>query len=470
MHVHFFFMKLFSGKVWMLLALTALTAIGCRSGSKNAEAQPPQDLRPDWVRARPMRPHAYVAVGMSPKRQGLDYSGNARNQALGDIASQISVEISGNSLLYQLETNERYREDFQSSVRSSTKAQLEGYELIDQYETETEYWALYELDKDTHRRLSDLRLKKAVANALDLRNRARAEIDRGEDLLGLNSYIRSIEAVSEFWAQPVETEIDGQKVFLSNHLYSEFSLAVGSMKIKPIPASIELIRGLPLGDVGLSFALENARGRRIAQAPLFLHYSGDQLSDREVYTGSDGTVRAPVERVNSKKAQEKITATFNLVSLARLSSSSTTALIANSVRPPEAVMELLILPPKVHVSGEERVDGVLRKTTNINRTFEKLFAQNGSESVDRSKADLVLRYRANAVQMNPSAAATKGYVLKLEAELFDRNGKLIFRRDLGEVTGQHIDEQSAANLAFERMASEVERRYFRDLMRAAGMD
>ena len=450
----------------MLIALAG----SCKSSSKKAENLPPPDLRPEWVKTRPMRPGAYVAVGMSPKRPGIDFSGNARNQALGDIASQISVQISGNSLLYQLETNERYREDFQSSVRSTTKAQLEGYELVDQYETETEYWALYELDKETHRQKSELRLKKAVSNALDLRSRARSEIERGEDLLGLNSYIRSIEAVSEFWAQPVETEVDGQKVFLSNHLYSEFSLAVASLKIKPIPASIELVRGLPLQGSGLSFALENGRGRRIAQAPIFLHYSGNQLSDREVFTGSDGTVKAPIERVNSKKTKEQITATFNLVSLARLSSSSTTALIANSVRPPEAVMELNISAPAVYISGEERIEGVQRKSTSLDRTFEKLFAQSGSETADRPKADLWLRYKAQAVKLSPSAAAATGYVLKLEAELLDRNGKLLIRRDLGEVTGQHIDPQIAADKAFERMAQEIERRYFRDLMRAAGME
>lgn len=464
-----FRLKPLIGLLLQVLVVGLLSA-GCGSGKDKAEKTAPVDLRPDWIRTRPLKSGVYLAIGSSPKRSGVDHVGNARTQALNDIAAQISIEVSGNSLLHQLETNDRYREDFQSTVRSSTMARLEGYELTDQYETETEYWALYELNKETHRILSEKRRAKAVANALDLRARAKTELERGEDLLALNTYIRSMEAVSEFWAQSVEAEVDGRTVFLSNQLYAEFGQAVANIKIRPLPPRIELIRGLPLSNTDLAFVVENGQGRVLAQAPVFLHYSGDVLLDREVMSGSDGRVHMGLNRVQGKKPRETLTATFNLVALARLSSSSTTALIANSVRPSEAVMQLDIVEPKVAVEGVEMAEGISRTPPRLQKNFERLFVQRGSTLVSANKADLRLRYTATASRTHQSAGTTVGYTVQLEAELYDRNGQLIHSRKLGEVVGQHLEADKAIERAFERMGEEIDRRYFRDLLRSAGID
>jgi hypothetical protein len=86
-----------------LLATALASASACSVTQKTKKAEtPPPDLRPEWVKTRPFRPGVYTGIGSAPKvGTGADHQSQAKYQALNDLASEISVTISGSSLLYQ---------------------------------------------------------------------------------------------------------------------------------------------------------------------------------------------------------------------------------------------------------------------------------------------------------------------------------------------------------------------------------
>ncbi|MCB0780391.1 MAG: LPP20 family lipoprotein, partial [Flavobacteriales bacterium] len=103
-----------------------------------------------------------------------------KKNALNDLASEISVRVEGNSLLYTLDRKTSFSESFTSNIRTSTSEQLEGFELVDTWENEHEYWTYYRLSKAEHARIKAERKQRAMDQATDLYARARTSLSEGD--------------------------------------------------------------------------------------------------------------------------------------------------------------------------------------------------------------------------------------------------------------------------------------------------
>lgn len=53
-------------------------------------------------------------------------SRTAKKNALNDLASEISVTVEGNSLLYTLDRKYKFDEEFTSTINTSTKVGIRG--------------------------------------------------------------------------------------------------------------------------------------------------------------------------------------------------------------------------------------------------------------------------------------------------------------------------------------------------------
>jgi len=105
-------------------------------------------VKPSWIEKKPVDSESYLGIGASPKNsKNTDYQQLAKSNALNDLASEISVRISNTSLLYTLSSNNTLKETFDSKTYTSTKEDLEGYEMVDSFEDETNYWVFYKLSK-----------------------------------------------------------------------------------------------------------------------------------------------------------------------------------------------------------------------------------------------------------------------------------------------------------------------------------
>ncbi|MCB0787954.1 MAG: LPP20 family lipoprotein, partial [Flavobacteriales bacterium] len=116
-----------------LLIGLALVA-GCKGAEPVVTTPPPAaPARPFWVGSRPVSDAYYVGVGLAAKARP-DFQETAKKNALNDLASEISVRVEGNSLLYTLDRKTSFSESFTSNIRTSTSEQLEGFELVDTWE------------------------------------------------------------------------------------------------------------------------------------------------------------------------------------------------------------------------------------------------------------------------------------------------------------------------------------------------
>ncbi len=102
---------------------------------------------PSWVNKKPVSSSKYTGIGIATKSSGYNYQSEAKKNALFDLSSEIKVNISTNSILYTVQNNNQFNENFNSLIKLSNSDNIEGYTLVDTYENEKQYWVYYELDK-----------------------------------------------------------------------------------------------------------------------------------------------------------------------------------------------------------------------------------------------------------------------------------------------------------------------------------
>lgn len=150
-----------------LLAFTYVILAGLLSG----QVQQPTAVEmkvPSWVSSRPNSGLKYVGIGFGDKTRGGNYQMEAKKNALYDLASEIKVDISSNSVLYTVQNNNNFNENFNSLIKLSNSDNIEGYELVDSYENEKQYWVYYQLDKQEYANRKAQKKQQTISKAANL--------------------------------------------------------------------------------------------------------------------------------------------------------------------------------------------------------------------------------------------------------------------------------------------------------------
>ena len=153
----------------MYISLLLLTLVACKSKQVAAPVAAPVEIKvPLWVSSRPNNGFKYVGIGFAEKNKGGDYQMEAKKAALYDLASEIKTNISSNSVLYTVQNNNNFNENFNSLIKLSNTDNLEGYTLVDSYENDKQYWVYYQLDKEAYAAAKAKKKEQTIARAASL--------------------------------------------------------------------------------------------------------------------------------------------------------------------------------------------------------------------------------------------------------------------------------------------------------------
>jgi hypothetical protein len=142
----------------------------CRS-KKEVAATPAAEIQvPVWVSSRPNNGFKYVGIGVADKGKSSNYQIEAKKNALYDLSSEIKVNISSNSVLYTVQNNNNFNENFNSLINLTNTDNIEGYQLIDSYENEKQYWVYYQLDKAEYANQKAQKKLQVISKASNLIN------------------------------------------------------------------------------------------------------------------------------------------------------------------------------------------------------------------------------------------------------------------------------------------------------------
>lgn len=248
-------------------------------------------LAPGWVTKRPVNSSKFIGIGVADKTSGNNYQGEAKKNALFDLSSEIKVDISSNSILYTVQNNNQFNENFNSLIKLSNTDNIEGYKLVDAYENEKQYWLYYELDKQEYENQKARKKQLTIAKAVNLINVSFVDEKDGNFTGSLKKRIQAFGILSPYLNEELafETTNNVKNIFeLSNTIQKQLqTITLTTSKTnqiikpyqpnyKPISYKLVLKNKNPLVDFPFIVKSDNENVRIIEEA------SSNTLGDLEI--------------------------------------------------------------------------------------------------------------------------------------------------------------------------------------------
>ncbi len=417
------------------------------------------DKTPNWVKKRPVNSSYYIGIGEASKSES-NFRNISKNNALNDLASEIMVNISSEFIHKIIEKSGMVEEDVRKQVRSSTEANIEGYELMAVWEDEDIYWSYYRLSKARYAANKRAKIDKATGLSLDMLKKGYAAEKSGKISSALIYYIQALNPLNDVIAEPLQVQYNGNEVFLFNEIYSSIQNILTSITLQAVNPSLSATVGQPLkSPLEVKSVYSSASGNDAPISNLKLKYiftrgSGDLQSIAT--TNSAGIAKSRLAKIT---ATDKIQMIKIQPDFSEYLKSGVSPIIANSVKNlslPETKfilkvsgLSVYLIVEEVHLNKDAGILYVEPKVKNI------LTDQGFSFVQDMSNAAIVMELKAVARKGSEYHGMFTTYV-DLNISVLDMNsGAEIYKNSITDIKGIQLDYDKAAVKAFENAAKKV---------------
>jgi len=413
--------------------------------------------KPDWVNKRPIDNNSYIGIGVAEKDiETSEYIQKAKDRALREIASEITVTISSATLNQILEKAGVVKEEFESQIKSSTQAQLEGYELVDTWEDKNQYWVYYKLLKEKYARLRKEKIDKAIALSLDFYKKAEHNKANGQITEALQFYLQALNPIEPFLSEPLETIYNGRNIYLLNTLHSALQQILSTISIKPLQPEVAATIGKGLDDPILFEAL-------YLQTPISnfpLHFSflkGEgELIDYDK-TAVNGLASCRISNILSADKMQVIKAELALDKL--VTRDDLNPIIQDIIKGltiPSVNVLLNVSGPQVFIESTELNFGNPLDVSYIEPKLKEKLSEFGYSFVDiKSDADYVMiieaQSRKGSTIYNMCSAFVDVTISVMDMSTFEE----IYKNTFSNVKGINTDMDKAGLAAFDNAAKQI---------------
>ena len=434
-------------------------------GVKKTASIEPMPVAPNWVQQKPIENFYYSGIGMAVK-SGNNYQAIAKNNALNDLASEISVQINSTSVLYQVESNEQFREDFRANTRLSSIENIEGFELVDSFENGREFWVYYRLSKSEYLALKKAREEKAISRALDLYSTAKEFRLNTQYDDALIYGVKSIEAIKAYLGEGLKVDYDGEEIYLGNELFSFISETVNDINIRPVLGDFEITRGQTPDPTQLAFSVSTEKFSSLTDIPIYFYYSGQRIKNNEHYSDYNGMVSYPLGKITSLNPREYLQANLNLVGLSKEATEDpfVRKLIAK-ISGSDARINLTIKKPLVYIKSLELNFNDTLSSKVLATTFKKEFLESSFQVTSNlENADYLLDLSSNTDKISSSGGFFSAS-LNANIKFYDNRLNLLYTYQINNLKGVQLDYDKAGKDAYQKASEQIEKLIFRQLRR-----
>lgn len=294
---------------------------------------------PKWVKSRPVSETKYIGIGMVPLSDP-DCRTKAVSGAMLDIASQISINVESSSFMQTVDVDGRSRELFEEKVQSSVAANITGHELKDTYESETHYYAYYELDKKKYEKFVESQKKKGVELGLDYYKKGREAEASFSYVNAVKLYAQGLEAIEPYLYLDLTAQYNGKKIDLPTELYNACIGVFGGLELVQNVTEVAVEAFKPSGEP-LAVCLSKG-GEVIPNVAMKAEFkSGDGALTADMKTDVTGTAVYYVTNVTSKLPIQTVEVRLDESFLAEIPESYRTLIDKSSL--PSATFTLVLV-------------------------------------------------------------------------------------------------------------------------------
>jgi hypothetical protein len=429
----------------------------CRPKQAMVATQPAVEVKvPNWVSSRPNNSFKYVGIGFSEKKGGSNYQMEAKKNALYDLASEIKVDISSNSVLYTVQNNNSFNENFNSLIKLSNSDNIEGYTLIDSYENDKQYWVYYQLDKQEYANLKAQKKQQIITKASNLIAAAAYDEKNKDFSSSLKKRIQAFGVLTPYLSEEINfdaTQTNGIKnVFDLTNLIQQQLQSITVVPQKIIPS----IKPYQISYAPLTYSLELKTKVPLQNFPLLVSSDDDKININEKSaTNEKGEVQLKVnsvEPVNQNIAfslNPDITTLMGTDSVGRAGVTLLKQFIQTSTLKVQANVSNIT----IHVTSIENNFGKPTGLNSIENYIKQKFGGQEVRLVDKpEEADYIIESLAETQEDISSTILEKNYSLKLASlvinlQLKNRlTGEVLYKTQVNDIYGYaNILEKAGLN-------------------------
>lgn len=443
--------------------LIPLFMLGCKGQQQvqDTESVPVAAQPPEWVRSRPVSSAYYIGIGIGNKAKA-EATETARKNALDQLAQEISVRVEGNSILFTADGRNRFDETFTSTIKTTTLEQLEGYELVDSWDSPTEHWVYYRLSKSEHARLKAQRKAAAIGTALDHHQRSIAGAASGDLRTAMDQDLRALIAMKAYWGENDLVDLNGKQVPLVNEVFGHLQGLSAGIRISVLPDRCELDYDNHFKRELLITATwgDGKNTNDLPQLPLRIGYAGlDGPVSEAKSTDGEGRLRLSVQRASVSQSGNEVLVRPDMDALVskELEPAIVTALIG-SLTVPQARAPITVRLPRVLLKAQESNLGVAVGDAGIAAIMREELTRSGFRLVEREADAEVLLVLNAATRPGGEANGFATAYLDLTYSFQDRKTKdIIFQGAKQSVKGIQLSPEKAGLDAFKKAGQEVRR-------------
>ena len=443
----------------MKLILNIMVLIAVVACQSNLVAQ----KNPTWVEQRPVKQKFYIGIGSAAKDTSLsDYQQAAKEQALQDLSSEIQVNISAEILQTITETAGIIEDDLRSQIRSTTQANLSGYEMVGAWENESEYWVYYRLSKELYEKQQTERRMAASALAKDFYLKGKQKQVQMEATAALSFYVQSLAAIQDFLTQsPIRLKIDGKEIYLQNELMASLQDVLNAIELSSKQARLSGKANQALANpLKVSAVYRNAQDQLIAQKnlPLIFKFTkGAGELDGQVRTDSSGIANSRVTRLSAGQKMQLISVQFDIGQLQPENLNEMAKSIVQNLTIPQTRFIIDVSSMTILIQAKEQNLGRPLDMLLIEPHLKTALAENGFMFTDDpGKADVIIELSA-AARKGAQVYSLYSAFVDMSVSIIDLNtGNELFKKVFHDIKGIQLDFEKAGIKALQNAGEKME--------------
>ncbi len=415
-----------------------------------------ENNKPFWLTKRPIDTESFIGIGFANKNDS-NYIQIAKNNALNDLSSEININISGGIFNQIIEKNNVVEENFKSEIITSTKTELEKYEMIDSWGDIEEYWIFYKLSKKVYQDLKKQKLNSAIKQSLDYFDKAKKSENSNQILSSLSYYLQALNPLSKYITEPIETNYDGENIFILNEIYYSITSIISNIMITPISKEIEGKIGKPIKEpLKIKIMYKGQSDFEIPNVPIKNYFTqGAGYLTESINSGQNGFAKFNVTKIVSKENIQIINSQLDLNSLTNQDSTSLIIKTILSTFPlPNTKFVLNISGLSFYIETNETNFGDQLNIPVIESKIKSSLSDKGITFIEnKNSADYFLIISAD------TKSGTKLYNMfssfaDVSLSLFDNSsGNEIYKNSFSKIKGIDIDERKSGIKALEKASN-----------------
>lgn len=446
-------------KPYLLILFTFVMLSACspqtaQSQRRNKKNQPEAKPKPEWVVSRPITSQFYVGIGYSSTRTA-NYQQVAKNNAFEDLLSEIKVNISSTSVLYQMDKKNSFRDEYETTIKSTVKNEIEDFEIVDSYENPQEagYWVYYRLSKAKYADQKRKKLETATAIASDFFQKAQEAEKQGLTSTAIDFYAKTILALKDYWAENVQANLQGKSVMLTNESYTRIQQILDNIVISTPSANIQLRKQTSQTPSVLVRVSYNKQAQR--SMPILATY----IRNRQEYTTTEqGEISVLLDKISG--VRNSFTLNLNL-DLAKIISGSNEdkfyKFLLSSFRVPSQTVTINLAKPTIFVTSIEKNLGNPQRTLLLSNQLRSALANRGYTFVNnRNQAEVILEVEADTRKGSETNGIFFAFLSMNVRAIDAQTGQEIFNETMPEVKGGQTSFERAGIDAYQKASKNVD--------------